>query len=81
MRIRGLRKPFFSKGDRAALCCPANLDFKHLPDDMHAGDEKLELSFELPRGCYATLIVKRVQAAVRDKAGGKQPASQLDVVP
>ena len=33
-------------------------------DERHTGQQKLILSFELPRGSYATLIVKRVQQAL-----------------
>ena len=29
-------------------------------DELHPGRRKLVLSFDLPRGSYATLIVKRI---------------------
>jgi tRNA pseudouridine13 synthase len=60
MRIKGVRKPFFSKGERAALCEPAGLRDEADDDELHASRSKLTLSFDLPRGSYATLIVKRV---------------------
>lgn len=63
MKLKGLREPFFSKGDRAALCRPQGLEHVAGADELHAGQKKLVLSFELPRGSYATLIVKRVVAA------------------
>jgi tRNA pseudouridine13 synthase len=63
MKVRGLRKPFFSRGERAALCVPAGLHFRTEPDDKHPGNQKLLLAFDLPRGSYATLIVKRLQGA------------------
>ena len=31
-------------------------------DDFHRGKMKSRLAFELPRGCYATLLVKRITA-------------------
>src|SRR5262249_6039354 len=74
MKIRGLREPFFSKGERAGLCLPAGLTHAADNDELHAGRQKLMLSFDLPPGSYATLIVKRLQAAAalcaqrRDKA-------------
>jgi tRNA pseudouridine13 synthase len=55
---------FFSKGERAGLCRPANLTCEVQPDDLHRGRHKASLVFELPRGAYATLIVKRIQAAL-----------------
>ena len=61
MRIRGLREPFFSKGERAALCLPTLLEHEISSDERHPGRRKLVLHFELPRGSYATLLVKRVQ--------------------
>lgn len=64
MKIRGLREPFFSKGERAALCLPAELTHEPAADELHAGRQKMTLSFDLPRGSYATLILKRVQASV-----------------
>jgi tRNA pseudouridine13 synthase len=60
LKLRGSRKMFFSKGSRAGLCRPANLHFEMQPDELHPRRSKLLLAFELPRGCYATLIVKRV---------------------
>jgi tRNA pseudouridine13 synthase len=62
LKLKGLRDLFFSKGHRAALCLPAGLEHAVGPDELHAGRVKLVLAFELPRGCYATLIVKRATA-------------------
>ena len=60
MQIKGIREMFFSKGERPALCLPAELSFAFAEDDKHRGRDKLMLGFELPRGCYATLLVKAV---------------------
>lgn len=59
-RLKGLREMFFSRGDRAALCLPKNLEWSVAADEVHPGMDKLTLGFELPRGSYATLLVKRV---------------------
>ncbi len=59
-RLKGLREMFFSKGERAAWCMPGDLQWEPGPDDMRPGRQKLRLRFELPRGSYATLIVKRL---------------------
>ena len=63
MQVKGIRELFFSRGERAALCLPANLEAAAEPDELHPGREKLLLSFELPRGSYATLVLKRIQAS------------------
>ncbi len=60
MRIKGIREMFFSRGERPALCMPENLKHETVPDDRHSGKQKLLLAFDLPRGSYATLIVKRI---------------------
>jgi tRNA pseudouridine13 synthase len=60
MKIKGIRELFFSKGERAALCLPVNLRSQVEPDERHRGRQALALAFELPRGSYATLIVKRI---------------------
>jgi tRNA pseudouridine13 synthase len=60
MQVRGVRDLFFSKGERQALCRPSGLEGEAGGDERHPGRAKVTLSFELPRGCYATLIVKRV---------------------
>lgn len=64
LRIKGLQKPFFSKGDRPACIRPSAVSHEIEADELHAGKRKLVLRFELPRGCYATMIVKRITAVV-----------------
>lgn len=62
LKIKGMQKPFFSKGDRAACVHPANLSHAADADDLNPGKRKLTLRFDLPRGSYATMLVKRVTA-------------------
>src|SRR5262249_8688957 len=62
LKLTGLRRPFFSRGERSGLCRPASLTGSTAPDSRHATRHKLLLRFELPRGSYATLLVKRVTA-------------------
>jgi tRNA pseudouridine13 synthase len=59
LQVRGVREMFFSKGEQAAVCVPSDLVFDFAGDERHPGRRKLSLAFALPRGCYATLIVKR----------------------
>jgi tRNA pseudouridine13 synthase len=63
LQIKGIREMFFSRGERAALCVPRELSHTFADDDRHPGRDKLTLAFELPRGCYATLIVKAASMA------------------
>src|SRR5579875_861768 len=60
MPIKGIREMFFSRGERAALCLPRDLRHEFAPDENHRGRDKLILDFELPRGSYATLLVKAI---------------------
>lgn len=60
MKLKDFRKPFFSKGDRAAAIFPQGLQLEADSDNLHPGKQKLVLRFDLPRGCYATMIVKRL---------------------
>jgi tRNA pseudouridine13 synthase len=60
MKVPGLRRPFFSKGERAACVRPGGLTVEPGDDETHPGRKKLPLRFDLPRGAYATMVVKRL---------------------
>jgi tRNA pseudouridine13 synthase len=62
LRVRGVRELFFSRGERAALVLPQSFTSEFAEDEKHRRRLRLTLSFELPRGCYATLFVKAVTA-------------------
>jgi tRNA pseudouridine13 synthase len=59
-RLKKLRKTFFGKGRRDAIVAPADLKAREGGDELNRGRKKLTLSFELPKGSYATLLVKRL---------------------
>jgi tRNA pseudouridine13 synthase len=61
-RVRHLKDVFFSKGSRPALVFPAHLAAAVADDEMHRGKKSLRLSFELGKGSYATIMVKRITA-------------------
>ena len=63
LKIKGIRSMFFSKGERAAVCRLIDLHYEIAPGERHPERQKLVLAFQLPRGCYGTVIVKRVTAA------------------
>ncbi len=60
LKVPGLQKPYFSKGDRPACLRPSGTTWAADDDDLNRGRRKLTLAFDLPRGCYATMIVKRL---------------------
>lgn len=60
MQIKNVREMFFSKGDRPAHIVPNHLRWSAADDETRQGKRKLTLAFELPRGSYATLIIKRI---------------------
>ncbi|HET6573362.1 MAG TPA: tRNA pseudouridine(13) synthase TruD [Fimbriiglobus sp.] len=62
LKVPGMNKPFFSKGERAACVRLTGVRADPGDDERHPGRRKLLLAFELPRGSYATMVVKRVMA-------------------
>jgi tRNA pseudouridine13 synthase len=63
LKLKGMRRPFFSKGERAITCQPAHVSAETGTDERHPGRRRLNLQFELLRGSYATLLVKRITTA------------------
>ncbi len=66
LRVRWLKDVFFSKGTRPALVFPTNLKLSDTNDELYPKRRLLRLSFELPRGGYATLLVKRLTNAAAE---------------
>ncbi len=64
LRVRYLKDVFFSKGTRPALFFAENLEHSTSADELQPGRKKLRLAFELPKGAYATLVVKRITDVV-----------------
>jgi tRNA pseudouridine13 synthase len=60
LRVKYPRDAFFSKGERAALLIPRELRIHAGDDDVYPGRHRVTLQFVLPRGCYATILVKRL---------------------
>lgn len=58
LKIPGLNKPFFSKGDRPAFLVPTHSLATTEVDDLNPRKMKVQLRFDLPRGSYATMILK-----------------------
>ena len=64
IRVKYPRDSFFSKGWRPVCFSVAGLSHESEADDLYRGQKKLTMSFDLPRGSYATILVKRVTTAV-----------------
>jgi len=60
MRVKYPRDSFFSKGHRAAWVKDLQIESQSAPDELYAKRHKLTLKFNLPRGSYATILVKRI---------------------
>lgn len=60
LRIKYPRDSFFSKGERPLVFAPNNLTATQDQDEINLGQGKLILEFDLPRGSYATILVKRI---------------------
>lgn len=60
VRVKYPRDSFFAKGDRPALTQPAALTHAVADDELYPQQHTLTLDFELPRGAYATILVKRL---------------------
>ena len=60
IRVKYPRDSFFSKGSRRAIICPEDLSTSVDRDSMYRGRLCMTLSFSLPKGSYATILVKRL---------------------
>lgn len=60
LRVKYPRDSFFSKGDRRAVFRPSDVGSDVADDELYPGKQKLTLRFLLPRGSYATIVVKRI---------------------
>ena len=60
MRVKFPRDSFFSRGERKACVSVGQVASAVADDDLYPGRHKLKLNFDLPRGAYATILVKRL---------------------
>lgn len=60
-RTRALSRVFFRSFQRKVLLHPQELEILEIKkDDLHPKKQALVLSFSLPRGAFATMLVKRI---------------------
>lgn len=59
-RLKKVATTFFGKGQRDAIIAPAWFKSTTGDDDLNKGRKRMTLSFELPKGSYATVLLKRL---------------------
>jgi tRNA pseudouridine13 synthase len=62
MRLKYPRDTFFSRGKRSTWLNPAHFEYRWGTDELHNRRLTLDMSFELPRGCYATMVVRAISS-------------------
>ena len=60
MRLKYPRDTFFSKGTRQAWLKPVGFQSKWENDELNNRKLAVRLAFELPKGCYATMVVRAI---------------------
>ena len=69
--LRKIRQAFFKSTPRKAVVIPRDLSFTLLgADEIYSQREKALLSFKLPPGSYATMLIKRLSIALRGEGRG-----------
>ena len=64
LRVRQMHRIRVGGVERAAIAMPEDLAAPETaPDDLYPGRQKATLRFFLPRGCYATMLIKRLLMA------------------
>lgn len=63
IKIKYPRDSFFSKGERPAVLRVGEVNSQEIDDDVYLNQRALSLSFTLPKGSYATILVKRLTVA------------------
>ncbi len=54
------RQAFFKSFPRKAVVIPEDFSFEVHPDELYPGKKKFVLKFRLPRGSFATMLIKRL---------------------
>jgi tRNA pseudouridine13 synthase len=64
LRVKYPRDSFFSRGSRPAIFAPRSQAAEPSDDEENPHRRKLLLRFDLPPGCYATVLIKRLVEAL-----------------
>ncbi|WP_337177130.1 tRNA pseudouridine(13) synthase TruD [Paludisphaera sp.] len=68
MRVKKLKDVFFSKGTRQPLIPLGDVAATIVDDELHRKKRAVRLEFTLPKGAYATMLVKRITGAAGAEA-------------
>lgn len=63
VRVKKLKDVFFSKGARKPLIPLGDVASEVIDDELHRQRKAVRLEFTLPKGAYATMLVKRLTEA------------------
>ena len=58
MKVAYPRDRFFSRGNRRCWLSPTDMTAQVQADELYSGFQSVTLEFELPPGCYATMLVR-----------------------
>jgi tRNA pseudouridine13 synthase len=76
LRVRQLSRVRVGGAERAALVFPRDLRVgEPVEDELYPGRHRLTLEFFLPRGSYATLLLKRMEAVPLEATSSPAPAA------
>ncbi len=62
--LKKIRQAFFKSVERSLLVVPSSLKYRIEKDDIYEDKKKIILGFILPRGAYATMLIKRLFAKI-----------------
>ncbi len=66
MKLSFPRDRWFSRGNRATQIVPIDLQMTADEDDRYQNRRKATLTFQLPRGGYATMLIKTLTGVATD---------------
>ncbi|MBU6174917.1 MAG: tRNA pseudouridine(13) synthase TruD [Planctomycetes bacterium] len=78
MRLKYPRDTFFSKGKRATWLNPRSLEYRWEKDDLHPNRHALRTNFSLPKGSYATMVVRSISKRPEEAETDLEESSQPD---
>lgn len=74
LKARLLRRAYLGKGERSIWLSPKELGvLDSQPDDRFPGRQQLTVRFFLPRGSYATLVLRALGASPQEASGQATP--------
>lgn len=71
--IRKIRQTFFRGSERRSIIIPGELLVDSSEDEIYQNKRKLILKFFLPRGCYGTMLIKRLFSQAQDGQYHEEP--------